>query len=227
MATPAYKSISTAVANGSIVISPPGTYSAGDLFLLLVHTCNNPVSTPSGWTALASGNNGLSANTEFAVSLQVFFKVAGSSESNLSISNTGNTYGAWVSYSPAVTSSVTPVVTVDGGDVSPAVYTGITTAADNTLVVLCIAQDRDGNGSNIGSVTSSGVTFTERFDTTSSLGSGGGLGLLDGGKATAGATGDVSAVVSYRTVGALIALTEGGSLPLGNPRKKFNHMIVR
>ena len=76
------KSSSMASGTGDISVAVPSGVQEGDLLLLLVHSCNQSITTPSGWTELANSPQGTgSAGAAGGVRLGVFTKTAGSSES--------------------------------------------------------------------------------------------------------------------------------------------------
>jgi hypothetical protein len=78
------------------------------------------------------------------------------------------------------------------------VFPAVTTATDESLVVLAVAQDTDAaSTATVGALTNANLAnLTERHDQTVIAGQGGGLAVITGEKATAGATGTSTATGS-------------------------------
>lgn len=75
--------------------------------------------------------------------------------------------------------------------------TGVTTTLTNTLIVQAVAQDIDAAATAFSAQANANLTSVlERSDFGTASGNGGGVGVWDGVKATAGATGDSTATVT-------------------------------
>jgi hypothetical protein len=75
----------SAVVNGSNpTVAVPTGYAAGDLLILFIGNTTTTVSTPSGWTLYYNGNT----------RIQLFYKIAGASESSVSLTSTGTAQAA-------------------------------------------------------------------------------------------------------------------------------------
>lgn len=89
-----------------------------------------------------------------------------------------------------------------------ATWPDVTTTAADCLVCLCIATGRDFNSTaNLGAVTNANLTsLTEQMDNWVSTGTGGGIGLVTGFKASAGAVGSSTATMGTTDGKALMTL---------------------
>lgn len=75
--------------------------------------------------------------------------------------------------------------------------TGVTTTVPNTRVVQAVSRDNDNAGAAFSAETNANLTgIAERHDAGTTTGNGGGFGVWDGAKATAGATGNTTANVT-------------------------------
>ena len=184
------------VASGTGGVSPgvPAGYAADDIFLLFCETNGETVSTPSGWTiAPDSPVTDTGAGT---CRLSVFYRRATASESAPSIADPGNHIiarilairGCVTSGSPFDVSEATP----NAGD-TPFSVAGVTTTVADCLIVVAVAETTDSTSAQFSGWTNAGLSsLTEWLDNFTTSGAGGGFGVVTGGKATAGATGDTT-----------------------------------
>jgi hypothetical protein len=154
--------------------------------------------TPSGWTKIFEETQSEGVNG--CTTLTIFAKVAGASESNVTVDGVLNHLATiMLCYSGA-----SPVVgdiqvgTGNGADTGNGTVTGLTTAVANCLVIAVCATTRDlADTATFSSWTNANLSsLTERHNQTVSTGAGGGFGVVDGLKATAGATGNTTVTIA-------------------------------
>ena len=192
---------------------PVGYYQNGDIFILLVSTANEDITTPDGWTQVANSPQGTgTAGSAGGVRLAVFWKIVSGTQSAVSIADSGNLNIGKIfcfrGFEPSEPFNVT------AGSVNTPASTdwscpAVTTTIPNCLILNCIAQDRDATTENTSLTAASNANlsnFTKRHDQTTNAGSGGGLGLYYGGKAVAGDTGTTSVTSATSTTAAFITL---------------------
>lgn len=204
----AYKGKGT-FASGSGDVTPglPGSPADGDLMVLFVESANEAASAPSGWTALSpSGTPYLgTAGAAGGVRLDVFYRWWQSGDAAPTVTDTGNhTTAIIIAYSGVDPDTpfdgVTPVGHNHAATTSGS-YDGVTTGSDNALVVYGVALDRDAaSTSNSSSQANANlVSCSERHDQTVSTAAGGGLLILDGVLASAGASGAATSTLAAST----------------------------
>jgi fibronectin-binding autotransporter adhesin len=203
------KSSSMASGTGDISVGVPSGVQSGDLLLLLVHSCNQSITTPSGWTQITNSPQGTgSAGAAGGVRLGVYTKYAGSSESSVTVTDTGSmTAGIMVAVRGADID--TTAGRVDASATTSMSWSSLTTGAANCLVLLCTALDRDGNGTaEVGAITNANLaSITERHDQTVSSGAGGGLHFATATKAGAGSIGSSTATGANSTTHAYLTIS--------------------
>lgn len=113
------------------------------------------------------------------------------------VRTTGNPWG-----------TVTPTTSQETAANTSAEWPDITTSAVDFMIVLAIATGRDlGTTANLGVVTNANLTsITERMDDWSALGTGGGIGMVTGLKATASAIGVSTATMGSTDSKALMTI---------------------
>jgi hypothetical protein len=181
--------------------------SIGDLLLLLVNTANEAISvTTSGWTQVT--NSPQSTGTAAAaggVRLGVYWRIRDGTEPTVTIADSGSyTYAKVIRLSGVDTSAP---INITAGSVDSAATTnltapGVTTTVANCLIVHIVGLDKDANDIDTftGTAANANLTsITEQFDNTVSTGAGGGLLIITGAKATAGATGNTTATAGFDT----------------------------
>jgi len=201
------------IGTGAISVPVPALYSTGDILVLLVNTANEAVTAPEGWTQVANSPQGTgTAGSAGAVGIQAFWKVSAASESAVSIGDAGSyTAGQMLSCYNVDQSSP---VNITAGAVQATAATAwscpaVTTTIPNCLVLVCIGNDRDASTVNtLLSMWDSPTLYplNERIDQTGSSGTGGGFGVAEGVKATAGDTGDTSVTSATAVTAAFLTI---------------------
>ncbi len=202
-------------ATGNFDLVEPAGVAQGDLMVACIAMRGNAVVSLSGWTAAATQqNSGDTDTTDGIASGAMFYVVRGSSAPNLTVTRTGGdvAYAKIISYSGV--SLTAPYDTGSAATQGSAGNTPTTatfnTALDNELIVAMVAYGDQYTVSAFDAATNpataSGATDTttaptsntwiERFDANSNTGADTGIGIADGIKATAGATGTIQATVS-------------------------------
>jgi len=198
LATAAYKGMmSIALKPVTAPITPVWpAHQANDIALLVVETANQAVtlSTPAGFVEVLNSpqGTGTAAGTA-ATRLSVFWKRAASSaESNPTVADSGDHQIAQIiTFRGGITSGNPWDVTA--GNVASSASTsvsipGATTTVANTLVVAIVANATDTATAQTGNWANPNLTsLTERADSSTDQGNGGGFGVATGVKATAGA----------------------------------------
>lgn len=192
---------------GALSVPPPAGVTAGNLLLLLVSTANDAVATPTTSTgtwieAPSSPSSTGTINTALGIRMTVFYKFAETSEANASLSDTGFNYRAAMIYEFSGVDSSSPfnahAPSVDATSTSGITLPSLTTTLANTMFVGCIGLDNDAYSTTTiitGTWANSGNNVTNialRFQRVINTGVGGGLALVTGNIASAGATGTVT-----------------------------------
>lgn len=199
-------------ANAGAAPSMP-THVTGDIIFIVVESANENVGavTPTGYTAVTTAvGTGTAAGTA-ATRASVWWKRAASSgETTPSLGDYGDhtiaviftVRGAVVSGSPINIAATA----VDAAATTAGSCPGATTTVTDALVINVMTNAIDATTAVIpGAVTNANLTgLTKRFDAGNISGNGGGIAIISGSKATAGATGattftTTSSVHSYMT----------------------------
>ena len=188
-----------------LTIAQPASTAANDLLLLFIETENQSISvtSPSGWTEVTGSpvTTG-TAGAAGGVRLTVFYKIHSGSEASVVITDSGDHQAAIIlAYRDIDTFApfdVTPVSSVTTPASTTLTLPGITTATANAWIVHAAALDLDSaSTTTTGAATNANLTgITERHDQTIATGDGGGLVIIDGVKASIGATGNTTATVT-------------------------------
>lgn len=185
----------------SFVAAVPAGVVSGDALYIIMESTNGATSagtpgTPAGgWAKLAEATN--SSTAQYST-LTVFGKIAGGSESNVTVSGmTNHGSGSMVAIQDnglsVIADTIVGTVSQSSGDATAGTVTGIDTTVDDTLVMIVVGSGRDAISSVAFSAWANATglgTINEREDNITNTGTGGGIGYADGVKATAGATGD-------------------------------------
>jgi uncharacterized repeat protein (TIGR01451 family) len=210
-AAPVFQATGAAV-NGQGAVSPAWpAHAVDDVALLLVETTGGEavtLSTTAGFVAIAN-----SPQDATGTRLTVFWARATSTAMGApTVADPGDHAIAQIVTYRGVIGSGDPW-DVTGGGVKTAVSTsltasGVTTSVDDTLVVVAASQDNDTNTTTFFSTwTNANLTSgTERSDFGKNSGDGGGFGIMDGGMATAGATGNTTATLSASSTNAFLTI---------------------
>lgn len=204
-------------AAGTTSVAPgiPASMQAGDLMILHVHTPNQAVTTPSGWTQLTNSpvSTG-TANAAGGTRLSAYYRFWQSGDAAPTVAVTGGTVttAIIVGYRGVDTTTpidATPVATTLATANATLTMTGVTTTTADACVVWSVARDQDLNSTTaVTAFTNADLTgITEVHDQVVNTGVGGGIWTGHGFKATAGATGNTTITqTSSIAVGLTIAL---------------------
>ena len=197
---------------GDITPTMPTGVDANDILILPVETAaTESVSTPSGWNLLDQAYETGDAST--GTRLTVFWKRAVGGDTAPTITDPGDhAVGRIVAYRDCKRTG-DPFDAVTGGVDSSAgtsvSITGVTTTAANCLVLNILAMPTDTNTSNrITDWTNANLTsITERIDAFTTSNNGGGIGLAEGYKASAGSTGATTATLAVSEIAAFMTVS--------------------
>jgi hypothetical protein len=192
---PTVAAVGTLVAatGAGITVGIPAGYQADDIALLFRESANESGATPTDWTALTAYGTGTAAAAA-AVRIETFWqRLAGSGEADPTFAaTTDHQTGVIILIRGCPTGSDPVMVQVgtagSNGGASPRTLQGITSTLDNSLVIYALARPDDSASAHFSSFTSTELTNeAEHVDTGTTLGHGGGIGIMSGTMATAGA----------------------------------------
>jgi hypothetical protein len=222
----------TSAGNASAVAWP--THQANDIGILIIETANEAITSPAsaGWTEFANSPQGTgTAGAAGAVRLTAFWKRAASgAESNVTISETVNHLCWTINTFRGCITSGNPVM-AESGSVNAVSGTsktipGVTTTEDDCEVLYAATRDDDASAARFGSETNASLTgLTERQDSGTTGGNGGGTAVWTGIKTTAGSTGDLASVTSVATINGYfcvaLKVSGGGGSPVTKTQSIF------
>jgi len=226
-AAPTFQAAGTADSGtGAATPTWPG-HVAGDVALLFVESAGGEAATLSSNVAgfvQVTGSPQSSDTGTNGTRLTVFWARATSAAmANPTVADAGNhVYAIILTYRSVISTGNPWDVTVGGIKATAnntVTLTGVTTTVPDTLIVQAVSHDRDNAGAHFSNQVNANLTgITERTDAGTNSGNGGGLAVWDGGKLTAGATGDTTADITNNVDNAFltIALRE-------NPPVLFSH----
>lgn len=179
-------------------------HEINDVALLFVESAGGQaatLSTPAGFVAVANSPQATGAGAA-GTRITVFWARATSTAmASPTVADPGDHVYARILTYRGVFASGNPW-DVTGGGVKAAAsgtvtVTGVTTTVANTLIVQAVARDNDNAGAAFSAQTNGNLTgIAERSDAGTTQGNGGGIGVWDGVKATAGGTGNTTANVT-------------------------------
>lgn len=162
---------------------------AGDAMYIIMESTDSTTgagtpTTPGTWSKLFENTIAAGASVEPAVStLTIFGKIAGASESNVTINGVGNhCAGAMIVVAghglSAITDTVVGSATDHGTSTANILAPSINVTA-GSLILICMGLGDDANDTtNVSGVVNANLaSITERIDQTVSTGSGGGVGI--------------------------------------------------
>lgn len=212
MAAPTYVNKSAfASGTGALTVGAVASVVVDDLLLLFVESANQTIATPSGWTEAPSSPQFTgTAAAAGGVRLGVFYKWATGADTTQSVADTGDHTTA-IKMAFRGVDKTTPFNTNAGSTQTATTamsFPGVTTTVADCLIVHGCAQDTDAaSTATSGTPTNANLTsLTERHDQTVASGVGGGLVVLTGIKATAGATGNTTSTGSTSVTHAYVTL---------------------
>ncbi len=217
-AAPTFLGAGSAVnsANNNVTPAWPSGHDSGDIALLFIESsCGE--STPTLGTAagfaLVDTQDTTCTSTTTGTRLTVYWARATSTAmTSPTVTNSSNNHliAQILVYRGALDTG--DPWDVRGGGVkatesTSVTVTGVTTTVADTLVVIAVSQGVDKNSTAFSGWTNANLTsINERADTASNSGNGGGFGIIDGTKATAGATGDTTATITDSSSNAFITI---------------------
>jgi hypothetical protein len=186
----------------------PTGWAADDFLLLAVEDGGATLTADAGWTAVP-GSNVIGSG----VGLALWYRIAQAGDSGsvgyggTSINQMQGTVLGYRGVDTTTPLDVTPVTGTAAASTS-VTLPSVTTVNANAMVILAIARADDrASGNNFLSWTNANLTsLTERVDTNYAGGNDGSLGIADGIKATAGATGTTALSVSVSAASAYLTL---------------------
>lgn len=178
----------------SINVTVPTGYAAGDLLVLLVCGKDSSPALPDGWTNIGTANNSTNIYN------RTCYKIAGASESTLTVADTGAyTVGRMLLFKGNDTTNPIHTSTTSTDSGTTFVASGVTTTVDECMIVHATTFTDDTGAYDVDSYESEANaslnSLTEKFDVffyTSASANGGEYGLI-GPKTIAGATGNTTA----------------------------------
>ena len=168
---------------------------------MVCESANQAITVPTGYTeigAQASQATGTAAAAG-GVRLAVFYKFTTGTEANIAVADSGDHTCAQIFAFRKVNKNNPFNVTASGflATASASVtMPAVTTTVPDTMIVLCLANDRDLASTNnfaANAVNANLTTITERSDNTIATGAGGGIAVWTAFKPTAGNTGTTTA----------------------------------
>ncbi len=189
------------VGTTSLVPPLPAGMVAGDLMLLVMHTANHAVTTPTGWTEVTgSPISAGTANAAGGVRITVYYRwwVSGDATPTVSVTSGTVTNGMIFGYRGVDMTTpfdATPTSNIVAAASTTLTMAGITTVTANAWIVHSVGRDQDlNNAAAVASPVNTNLTgMTERHDQVVNTGVGGGIYVQDGIMGSAGATGDTTA----------------------------------
>lgn len=188
---------------GALTVGAVTSVAANDIILLFVESANQAVTTPTGYTIVTSSP--VSTGTAAAaggVRLSVFYQLATGADTTTTVADSGDHTNAiklaYRGIDIVTPFDATPVTGIKTPASTSSSFPGITTATNNAIIVLASALDLDAaSTTTTGTPTNANLTgLVERHDQTVIAGVGGGLVIIEGAKAIAGATGATTATVT-------------------------------
>ena len=192
-----------AAANGaSINLTMPANLKINDLLMLVIHTANEAITIPTGWTEVGNQANQAigTATNQLATRLAVCYKWAAATNATVTVNAVGNILSGQSIAFRFVNKNNPFIATASGTQASSAnnpTLNGITTTCPNALIFFAMAVGRDSTSTNFTGFTNANLnTITERMDNTSANGTGGGVAAWTAYAALTGAIGNSTATKS-------------------------------
>lgn len=197
----------------------PTGHQSGDLGILAIETDGAGTTlTPSGWTHF-SGSPVTDVADANGSKLHLLYKFAtSSSESDVSIADSGNhQLGGMTCWRGVASSSFTDGIATYTKSTASTSLTlpSVTTTGANRLILMVMSRPNDSATAQFSLATNSNLSsITEISDGGGTTGNGGGIGLQTGLKATAGSTGttSVSQDNSITNAGIVVALVPAATV---------------
>ena len=232
--TPSFVSAGAVGANaGTFTPGLPASTQDLDVIILVVVTENETAVTLSGgnltWSQIGiAGGAGVGTGSAVdAVRVQVFWARRGATAPTMpTISDSGDhqharafAYRGCVQTGSPISANINS--TESGNTDASGSATGITTTVANELVLLAVGTalpDTADTGAQFSAWANANLSATaERADHTTNIGTGSGLGLWEGLKASAGATGNTTFTTAQNTAKAMMMFSLKGHTPITQP----------
>lgn len=210
---PTVRSVSAeATGTGNVTPTLPSGHALNDILFLVVQSSNQSVTAPAGYTQIGPQNGLGTAANAGATRLAVFWKRDGGSESDPTVTDTGDhTYATMIAIKGCVTTgnpfhfknngfkkTASTTLTIPGGE----------TTIDNSLIIYFAAHAVDNASAQFSAEANSDLTsITEQFDDGTTDGTGGGIGIWTGIKTTAGVFGNFTATEANSTADIFMCLS--------------------
>lgn len=186
-------------------------HQTDDFGILVVQTAANTVAAPAGWTEISASPRGAGgADLAGSTGVAVFWKRAASAaEPDVTIPDTGNRQEARIYTFRGVDTGAAPIEAAAGGAVALAdtavSMTGGTTTVADCLAVAVLTNATDTSASQTSGWANSNLgSVTVRNDKNTITGVGGGMTIVTGTKATAGAVGTWTATLATASAQAFV-----------------------
>jgi hypothetical protein len=193
----------------AVTVVMPAGLQVNDLLMILVHSENQAITAPTGWTEVGSqatqsvGAAGVAGGTR----LGVFWKWAAATNPNVTVADTGVlTCAQAIAF--RYVSTINPFIATSGGaqasSTANPTLPAVTTTVPNSLIFFAVAMGNDlsAGTNNFTSLTNANLTsITERMDTNVITQQGGGVAAWTAYYLPTGNTGTSTAVKNTATTG--------------------------
>ncbi len=182
----------SATGTGNVTPSLPTGHTTNDILLLFVQSDNQAATAPAGYAQLGPVVGIGTAAAASATRLTVFWKRDGGAEADPTVTDTGDHTLAVMLAIRGCTTSGDPFISVGQARKTTASVTGTGSAGathvDACLVLTAFAHALDSASAVFSSPTNASLgSVTEEIDVATADGNGGGIGVISGTLATAGA----------------------------------------
>ena len=190
---------------GALSVPPPAGILNKDLLLLLCQSANQVIALPTGWLEVGTQSSQAvgTASTALGTRLAVFYKFTTGTEANVAVADSGTVTTGQIFAFRGVNrkgpfNAITSGASLATGSTA-VTMPSVTTTIPNSMIVLCLANDRSANNTNnftANAVNANLTSITERGDATTNAGAGnggGGTAMWTAYKTTVGATGTTTA----------------------------------
>ncbi len=220
-AAPTFQAVGAEV-GGEAAVSPAWpTHAVNDIALLFVESAGGEeatLSTAAGFVRVTGSPQATGTGTA-GTRITVFWARATSTKMGApTVADPGDHVYAQIITYRGVINTGAPWDVTDGGVKAAAAdsvtVTSVTTTVVDTLIVQAVARHNNSAAEAFGVPINTNLTsITVRFDAGTDINNGGGFAVWDGGKATAGATGDTTATVTL-SINAFLTIALKRGTPL-------------
>ncbi len=213
-AAPAFQAAGNQVSGTGNVSPPWPVHQPGDVALLFIESGGGQaanLSAAAGFVEVANSPQSTGGGPNGTRLTVYWARATSSSMPTPTVSDPGNHVYARILTYRGVFPTGDPWDVTGGGNKPTSsnslTLTGVTTTVPNTLVVQAAAHDRDNASAHFSGQTNANLTgIVERSDAGTTQGNGGGIGIWDGVKATAGPTGDTTVDITNNVVNAFLTI---------------------